>query len=87
MTDRDGEAWQVGIERGALHATRQRGSTEADVHLESTHAGLAALVRGSSTLDELEADRSLTVTADRAALIDLLACLDQFDMLFPIMTR
>ena len=88
MGRRSAEVWAVGVERGALHATPERShGPDADVRLEATHVGLASLAHGSSTLDDLEADGAITVTGDRPALVELLACLDELEMMFPIMTR
>ena len=87
VTDR-AEVWAVGVERGALHATPERThGADADVRIETTHLGLARLAHGSSTLDELETEGAVTVTGDRTALVELLACLDVLEMMFPIMTR
>lgn len=54
--------------------------------VEGTHAGVAALVFGARELAEVEADGSVTVTGDRDSLLALLAVLDRFSLMFPIVT-
>ena len=89
VTDR-AERWRLGVERGALHATPvaagSAGRADIDLRVEATHAGLAALVFGSRPLAELEADGAVAVTGDRDRLLALLAVLDAFSLMFPIVT-
>ena len=88
VTDRQ-ERWRVGVVRGALHAHpvgAPTDPTEAEVQIEATHAGLAALVFAASSLEELEADATMTVSGDRSALVALLEVLDRFSLMFPIVT-
>jgi alkyl sulfatase BDS1-like metallo-beta-lactamase superfamily hydrolase len=86
VTDR-AERWRLGVERGALHAVPvAAGDGELDLVVEGTHASVAALVFGAGALADLEADGHLVVTGDRESLLDLLAVLDRFSLMFPIVT-
>jgi len=89
VSDRS-ERWRVGVVRGALHATHTAdgvsATTSAEVTIEATHAGLAALVFGSSTLAELEADATIAIRGDHQALDALLDVLDRFSLWFAIVT-
>lgn len=92
VTGRD-ERWTVGVDHGALHATplsaqatagrRPRVETFA---VRATHEALAALVFGHRSLHELEDGGDLTVTGARDDLEALLAVLDTFTLMFPIVT-
>jgi alkyl sulfatase BDS1-like metallo-beta-lactamase superfamily hydrolase len=88
VTDRS-ERWRVGVERGALHATRtadgESAATAAEVTIELAHAQLAALVFAQQSLDELEA-AGAEVRGDRAAIVELVEVLDRFSLWFPIVT-
>jgi len=115
ITDR-AEHWHVGIERGALHATRIApagagagaggglgagggggGSGDgsgggsgsgggAAVTIAATHAAFAGLVMGAAELAQLEADGSMSISGDRESIVALLAVLDRFTLMFPIVT-
>ncbi len=89
VTDR-AEHWKVGVERGALHAAAVPAGGAAvgaaATTITATHASFAALVFGAGDLADLEAAGDLTVTDDREALVALLAVLDRFSLMFPIVT-
>ena len=86
VTDR-GESWRVGIERGAIHHRRSvAGEEAAPLVVTTTHAALAALAFATAPLDDLESSGVVAVDGDRAALVDLLAMLDTFRLMFPIVT-
>ncbi len=90
VTDRD-ERWRVGVVRGALHAValtdpEQATTPEPDATIRATHAALAALVFGHDDLDALETGGALALEGDRPALVALLAVLDRFTLMFPIVT-
>ena len=89
VTDRS-ERWRVGVERGAIHATRTADGVSAtaasQATVEVTHAALAELVMGSATLEDLEGRGDVEVRGDRSALAGLLAVLDRFELMFPIVT-
>ncbi|MCU1454729.1 MAG: alkyl sulfatase-like hydrolase [Acidimicrobiales bacterium] len=85
VTDR-GERWALGVEHGALHAVGGRAAERPDATIATSHAGLAALVTGGSGLADLEAAGELSVAGDRSSLEELLAVLDTFELMFPIVT-
>ncbi|QXC61778.1 MBL fold metallo-hydrolase [Aquihabitans sp. G128] len=88
VTDRS-ERWRLGVERGALHAVAVPAEQVADdvgLEVAGPHAAVAALVFGSRPLADLEGDGDLVVTGDRDALLALLAVLDRFSLMFPIVT-
>lgn len=84
------ERWRLGVERGALHATRAAdgasASSGAEAVVEADHASLAALIFGATALDDLEAAGTLAVRGDRSAVVALLDVLDTFTLMFPIVT-
>lgn len=92
VSDRS-ERWRVGVERGALHATRtadgESSRTGADATIELGHHALATLAFATHPVDvlvELEAAADAEVRGDRAALEALLRSLDHFTLGFPIVT-
>ncbi len=92
VTDRS-ERWRVGIERGALNATRTgdgiSAASGADVTIEATHPALAQLLFSPTPVDELAAlidGEAVEARGDRAALEAFLATLDSFTLMFPIVT-
>nr|MBA3281054.1 MBL fold metallo-hydrolase [Acidimicrobiia bacterium] len=88
VTDR-AERWRLGVERGALHAVpvaAEQGADDIELVVTGSHAAVAALIFGACELAELEADSDLNVTGDRDALLALLAVLDRFSLMFPIVT-
>jgi alkyl sulfatase BDS1-like metallo-beta-lactamase superfamily hydrolase len=92
VTDRS-ERWRVGVERGALHATRtadgESAKSGAEVTVETTHEHLASLLFATDPVGHLVAgvdDGAVEVRGDRAALDALLATLDSFSLMFPIVT-
>ncbi len=89
VTDRT-ERWHVGIERGALHATpvpaASVGGFGPPLVVTGTHAGIAAVIFGSSSLEDLEGSGAVSVAGDRPAMVALLDVLDGFSMMFPIVT-
>ncbi|WP_426572657.1 alkyl/aryl-sulfatase [Aquihabitans sp. McL0605] len=87
------ERWRVGVERGALHATRTAdgvsAKTAAEVTVDTDHEHLASLLFSSTPADELAAlvgDGLVGVRGDRAVLDAFLATLDAFSLMFPIVT-
>ena len=87
VTDRS-EHWRIGVVRGAIHARRRVAADgmSAPTSIDATHHSLGALVFGAAELDDLEAGGALTVAGDRDALVALLANLDSFPLMFPIVT-
>ncbi|MCU1499855.1 MAG: beta-lactamase domain protein [Acidimicrobiales bacterium] len=86
VTDR-AERWRLGVERGALHAVAVAGDDGGvDLVVRGDHAAVAALVFGARPLGDLEDDGALVVSGDRDSLLDLLAVLDRFSLMFPIVT-
>jgi alkyl sulfatase BDS1-like metallo-beta-lactamase superfamily hydrolase len=94
------ERWRVGVERGALHAVRLPDPSttselwdgppdpEHGIDLHTTHALLARLVLAAdpvAALTEIEAEATVVV-GDRDGLVELLATLDTFTLMFPIVT-
>lgn len=87
------ERWRLGVERGALHATRTADGasarTAADVTLELAHTDFAALVFASDPTAALATfvdAGTAEVRGDAAALDALLGVLDAFELWFPIVT-
>ena len=90
VSDRS-ERWRVGVERGALHATRtadgRSARSGADVTLATTHARLAGLLFAAAPADELGtlvASGAAEVRGDAEALDALLGMLDAFSLWFPM---
>ncbi|MFN8018626.1 MAG: alkyl sulfatase dimerization domain-containing protein [Acidimicrobiales bacterium] len=87
VTDR-GERWRVGIENGALNARRLADGAGApagaDVVLAGDHESIAALIMGTSTLDELQASGGISRVDGAEHLRALFEVLDSFVMFFPI---
>ena len=82
VTD-SGDHGVVGLDHGALRFTRRPSRRRRDGGLAVDHL-VARLASGHVTLDELGDDAA--ITGDRAALVGLLAALDQFDASFTIVT-
>src|SRR5699024_4380730 len=84
------ERWIVGMSNGALWTSREPASLEHHrgriIRLSADHHGLGAFVFGARSLDELEADGSVTVTEGRDHLVSLIDHLDRFTLMFPIVT-
>jgi alkyl sulfatase BDS1-like metallo-beta-lactamase superfamily hydrolase len=83
VSDRD-EQWALGIVHGAVHATRGRLHSSADVSVRCTHGALAALVAGHGDLADLEESGEVVIEGSRDAVIELLGYLDTFSFGFEI---
>ena len=87
------ERWRVGIQRGALHATRtadgQSAALGPEVTIEAVHTALAQLLFSPTPVEDLAAQvdgGTIAVRGDRAALDAFLGTLDSFKLMFPIVT-
>ena len=86
VTDDEPSLWDVGISNGALYATPGRAAPEPDATVVLPRASLARVVLDptTETLAALEAESTIHITGDRAAVEGLLEVCDAFNLWFGI---
>lgn len=85
LTDTN-EKYVVGVENSAIHYSKDKSSTSADVSITTTREALNDVMLGTSTMEKQVVEGKAKLTGDPKKLSEFVGLLDNFEFWFPIVT-